>query len=84
MALKTGAAAGPSISTRPSRPTQSPAACPAQLQQRPAYLPVGLAGDSIGVTQNLQLHVRLKDPALERKTKWQVSDGGWPDPSHPR
>lgn len=35
---------------------------------------MGLAGNSIGVSQNLQLHVRLKDPAAEgRKTKWQVS-----------
>lgn len=39
----------------------------------PTYLPVGLTGDSVGVTQNLQLHVRFKDPASER-TKWQVSD----------
>lgn len=39
----------------------------------PTYLSVGLTGDSVGVTQNLQLHVRFKDPASER-TKQQVSD----------
>lgn len=52
--------------------------------QRPAYLPVGLTGDFIGVAQNLQLHVRLEDPAAERReTKQQVSDFQWElaDPS---
>ena len=52
--------------------------------QRPAYLPVGLTGDFIGVAQNLQLHVRLEDSAAERReTKEQVSDVQWElaDPS---
>lgn len=52
--------------------------------QRPAYLLVGLTGDFIGVAQNLQLHVRLEDPAAERReTKQQVSDFQWElaDPS---
>lgn len=39
----------------------------------PAYLPVGLTGDPIGVAQNLQLHVRLKDPAAGRE-KQRVRD----------
>lgn len=40
---------------------------PARTSQGPAYLPMGLTGDLIGVAQNFQLHVRLKDPASGRR-----------------
>ena len=53
--------------------------------QRPSYLPVGLTGDFIGVAQNLQLHVRLEDPAAERRGEKQssksvTSSGSWQTP----
>lgn len=48
---------------------------PARTSRGPAYLPMGLTGDLIGVAQNFQLHVRLKDPASgNRKIKRQISD----------
>ena len=81
--LGTSATPRPSISTLPSRAHRArllpwPSRMAGPTSQHPAYLPVCLTGDFIGVAQNLQLHVRLEDPAAERReTKQQVIDFQW-------
>lgn len=73
----------PFILTQFSRHTATPLS-PLNWSRCLTYLTVGLAGDFIGVAQNLQLHVCLKHSASEteeQSSKSVTFRRHWPDPS---